>query len=289
MDDEESQPKTRRSTRVKKQVIRGTLNTASLALLERDSRSTSADPLDLFDRRARGRPRRRVVSPTSSRTSSDDFASTALLNISGIQVLNWRNDGGRVAKEFCQTTMLAKDLPHELVDRVNQLPRHMRTADVKSKIFKAIICQNTAREEPGAPPIDIVNTVDNEPTPAYEFHYTNLMWHSERVGKPDLSKLRGCGCRGVCNPRKCACAAKQQEGYLDNDPRLRDYGFVYDKNKKLRVHQYPIFECNAFCGCDEDLCQNRVVQNGRTVAIELKKTQNKGWGKSINSHLSYKL
>ncbi|KAK7692716.1 hypothetical protein QCA50_004349 [Cerrena zonata] len=279
MDEDESKRKTRRSTRVKKQVVRGVRGTqdmANLRMWDPRSRSPSVDSFNAIGRRTRGRPRKRGLSPSSSNTSSEGYAPSSLLDICGIEFFSWRRDGERVAKEFCQTTMLAKDLPHELVDYVNSLQPSMRTAETKRKIFKAIISKNTEQEEPNAPPIDIVNTVDNEPTPAYEFHYTNLMWHSENVGKPDFDALQGCGCRGVCNPKRCACAKRQRE-QLDYDPELKDYGFVYDKNKRLRVHQYPIFECNAFCGCDDD-CQNRVVQNGRKVAIELRKTEFKGWG-----------
>ncbi|KAI6016118.1 hypothetical protein BKA83DRAFT_4338332 [Pisolithus microcarpus] len=39
----------------------------------------------------------------------------------------------------------------------------------------------------------------------------------------------------------------------------------------------PIFECNQFCGCDED-CPNRVVQNGRMWPVNIVKTERKGWG-----------
>ncbi|KAJ8580525.1 SET domain-containing protein [Rhizopogon salebrosus TDB-379] len=53
--------------------------------------------------------------------------------------------------------------------------------------------------------------------------------------------------------------------------------FVYDGKGCLQWFGLPIFECNAFCGCDED-CPNRVVQNGRRYVVNIKRTENKGWG-----------
>lgn len=265
---------------MKKQVVRRGLDFTNLAFLDEESSLTTLGLMNSVSHRGRGKQRRQMLSPTSSNTS-EEFIPPVLSNFPGIQVFSWERDRLLVAKEFTQTDVRAKDLPHELEDRINELPRFARTPEAMRGIFKAIISQSTAREEPNAPPIDIINTVDNVATPDYEFSYTNLMWRSELVGPLNLNDVQGCDCRGVCNPKTCACVARQ--GMLLNDEPDIKGGFIYDKNKRLRVHRYPIFECNALCGCDHELCRNRVVQNGRTVAINLKKTESKGWGRVLFS------
>ncbi|CAL1706969.1 unnamed protein product [Somion occarium] len=267
--EEDVQPRRlRRSTRRSRRILSRERSKQSS---QYDSRSTSADPLDVLPRR------RQPISRSSSGTSEEFAKSLAGLNITGMTHFSWRRNGQYVAKEFADMTKLAEDLPHELEDRLNALPFAARSAaDMQRKLFAAIISINTAKEEPNAPPISIVNEIDREPTPAYEFHYTNLMWHSPKAPRPDFDALKGCDCVGLCNPRSCACAKRQRE-YLD-DPELRSYGFLYDKDGRLVVHQYPIFECNVFCGCDDFLCQNRVVQKGRNVSLQIKKTPKKGWG-----------
>uniref|UniRef100_A0A8C9EYZ9 Pre-SET domain-containing protein n=1 Tax=Pavo cristatus TaxID=9049 RepID=A0A8C9EYZ9_PAVCR len=69
----------------------------------------------------------------------------------------------------------------------------------------------------------------------------------------------GCPCRAhSCTARSCPC--------------LRH-------GERCRVLQSaaPLFECNAMCRCG-DGCQNRVVQRGLQVRLEVFKTAKKGWG-----------
>ncbi|KAH9935451.1 uncharacterized protein B0H18DRAFT_412930 [Fomitopsis serialis] len=179
-------------------------------------------------------------------------------------------------KEFANYYVLAKDLPHELQDRINALgPRARREGDMQIKILEQAIIENTFEDEPHAPPIRIINQIDDEElTPPFEFHYSNLMWHGEGVPKPDAAKLQGCGCLGPCDPnsKTCECLARQKA--------YHEAGFLYHggRNKgQLIQHNYPIFECNDFCGCSDD-CVNRVVQHGRRYPIEIRKTRDKGWG-----------
>lgn len=61
----------------------------------------------------------------------------------------------------------------------------------------------------------------------------------------------GCPCRArSCSARSCPC---------------------------LRRCAAPLFECNAMCRCG-DGCENRVVQRGLQVRLEVFKTAKKGWG-----------
>ncbi|OCH88882.1 SET domain-containing protein [Obba rivulosa] len=195
----------------------------------------------------------------------------------GFGVISWKTDRKQVVRkfrEFAQTGKLAEDIPHELQDRINALPAAARRADrMQVKLFEAAIAENTADDEPNAPPIRVINEIDDELTPPYEFHYSNLLWHGPGVPLPDEKNLVGCDCIGPCDPlsKTCACVQRQQQecDFIN--------GFLYDARGRLRVHEYPIFECNAMCGCSED-CINRVVQHGRKHAIIIQKTQKKGWG-----------
>ncbi|KAJ3522364.1 hypothetical protein NM688_g8883 [Phlebia brevispora] len=198
-----------------------------------------------------------------------------------IQILTWDKDGRPLAKEFADFHELAKDIPHDLQDHVNEMKEFARHSGRLPMIFESMMSENTTNDEPGAPDIRVINYIDNEETPPFEFHYSNLMWHGDNVPKPDLTNLKGCGCRGqTCSSDSpdCLCIKRQQEylrqNHLDNLP-----GFAYDVHGRLKapLHSYPLFECNMFCGCGEE-CQNRVVQRGRKIRVNIQKTPHKGWG-----------
>jgi histone-lysine N-methyltransferase SUV39H len=103
--------------------------------------------------------------------------------------------------------------------------------------------------------------VDEEPTPQWEFHYTNRIYHGPGVPDPDIANLVGCDCVGKCDPKSktCACVKRQRELIMFPEENMEAYnsGFLYDKQKRLKHTPYPIVECNALCGCDAE-CMNRV-------------------------------
>ncbi|KAH7928775.1 SET domain-containing protein, partial [Leucogyrophana mollusca] len=204
--------------------------------------------------------------------------------IGGYPVLTWESQV-RAWREAEPTYLLAKDLPHSLQDHVNNMPLDFRQSDQARILFEALI-DDASDNEPHAPKIEVWdNDIGLETTPPWEFVYTNEMWYSENVPPPDLKNLQSCGCIGRCDPKSktCSCVNKQysflkpfaKEGLI---PRTWDgSGFLYNRSGKLQLHGYPIFECNQFCGCDED-CPNRVVQNGRQCVISINNTKEKGWG-----------
>ncbi|KAI0048299.1 SET domain-containing protein [Auriscalpium vulgare] len=179
----------------------------------------------------------------------------------------------RILHELPPKVYYAKDLPHALQDSMNRLDRDHRNSEMARSVFEAFIFENTCEDEPEAPRIHIINDIDDEATPAWEFHYSNQLWHGENVPPPDLTNLLGCGCRGHCDPRSktCLCLKRQQEYSGEVS------GFIYDDRGRLKEEGYPIFECNDLCGCLED-CRNRVVQRGRKHMVNIRKTKDKGWG-----------
>jgi Pre-SET motif len=171
----------------------------------------------------------------------------------GFRALTWK-DFRKDLNNFTPRTYYAKDLPHALQDHINSMSEYTQMMEGMRDLFKATILENTVEDEPDAPPIEIWNNVDTQSTPPWEFYYTNNMWLGEGVPPPDIKSLVSCNCKGGCNPKSktCACLMRQREAACD--PLLE---FAYDKNGKLKVLCYPIFECNDLCGCSDE-CRNRV-------------------------------
>ncbi|NWI66258.1 SETMR methyltransferase, partial [Todus mexicanus] len=78
----------------------------------------------------------------------------------------------------------------------------------------------------------------------------------------------GCSClTSSCAVDTCSCL-RRGENYSGLCLRL-----PADEEEFAR----PVFECNALCRCGES-CQNRVVQRGVQLRLEVFKTEKKGWG-----------
>jgi histone-lysine N-methyltransferase SUV39H len=172
----------------------------------------------------------------------------------GFPIITWK-DIREAARKSNPKYYLAKDLPHDLQDYMNALDPSYREMSMSRTIFEANIIENTMDDEPDAPPIRIINEIDDEPTPLWEFHYSNQMWHGEGVPPPNILNLISCDCEGgSCDPRSktCACLQRQRKYTSECTP-----DFAYDHRGRLKHDEIPIFECNDLCGCDEK-CRNRV-------------------------------
>lgn len=174
--------------------------------------------------------------------------------------MSWEVHGKAAMCEFVDTRLRAKGLPHRIYDFMNtSTPLMKQNPEYHRCIFKAMMQSSTAETEPHAPQIDIVNEVDEEPCPPPEFVYSNHIWYSDNVLPRDAPRLEGCGCYPVCmSGSSCSCLKKQQEVYDEGMS-----GFNYSGNRILH-DEYPVFECNAMCGCDDD-CGNRVCGNAFIV------------------------
>ena len=182
-------------------------------------------------------------------------------------VYTWKKNGRALQMEYADVDLRARDLPFNLQDQMMALPDQFRRAEgMALAAFKSEILVASSTDEPGAPPINIVNEIDDEPCPSFEFHYTNKMYHGEGVPKPDLAHLDHCNCIGTCRPETCPCAQKQRKWmHLDlwakKEPVPFGGTFIYDRDGRIvpDFHDnHPIFECNAKCRCDDEWCQNRV-------------------------------
>lgn len=160
---------------------------------------------------------------------------------------------------------LAKDIPRRVQRFMNSVHSYNKKSRNAKHTFEAMILKNTTRDERKAPPIQIINNVDDEDsTPPWEFHYSNEMWYDEDIPPPDYDGVEGCGCDGVCDPTSATCACVKRQERWTNGPEedLPIPGFAYDADGCLKAdnHTYPIFECNWKCRCDED-CPNKVIHS----------------------------
>ncbi|KAF9653273.1 SET domain-containing protein [Thelephora ganbajun] len=169
------------------------------------------------------------------------------------------------------------NLPTGLLDYLNDLPDSIRKSLVFRQIFESVIAESTAQDEPGAPPIIVINEIDDEPTPPWEFFYSNKLWYHKDVPPPDYNKLVGCDCIGECNPTSTTCVCLRRQKNLWPDGMQSGFGFSYDENGILKNWDETIVECNDLCQC-MGKCRNRVVQQGRKVQVNIVKTEEKGWG-----------
>ncbi|RCH77505.1 hypothetical protein CU098_004270, partial [Rhizopus stolonifer] len=112
--------------------------------------------------------------------------------------------------------------------------------------------------------VTILNEIDSE---IPDFIYIDELEYTDPVQPPDPDFLPGCSCKSKC-----------RDGCHD--------GAAYDVNGCLIIDQgTAIYECNQACECDASKCNNRVVQKGRQIPLQVFKTPNKGWGVRSMSHI----
>ncbi|KAJ8004053.1 hypothetical protein DPEC_G00154800 [Dallia pectoralis] len=100
-----------------------------------------------------------------------------------------------------------------------------------------------------------------------EFRYRKERWpHGCFLSSGPLF-IACCDCSDGCgNAETCACARRSPKGKHYSHQRLTE-----------PVLQ-GLYECGPWCGCDRSRCQNRVVQRGLRVRLQVYPTGNKGWG-----------
>lgn len=127
-------------------------------------------------------------------------------------------------------------------------------------------------------PVSFCNEIDSRKLP--QFKYRKTVWPRAYA----LSRWPGmftdsCDCsEGCIDVTKCAClqlTARNAETCPLSSSRLTT-GYKY---KRLPTHiPTGVYECSLLCTCNRRLCQNRVVQHGPQVRLQVFKTQKKGWG-----------
>ncbi|XP_077014302.1 histone-lysine N-methyltransferase SETDB2 isoform X1 [Tamandua tetradactyla] len=127
-------------------------------------------------------------------------------------------------------------------------------------------------------PISFCNEIDNRKLPP--FKYRRTIWpRAYYLDNFSIMFTDSCDCsEGCIDITKCAClqlTARNAEICTLSSNNITT-GYKY---KRLQ-RQIPtgIYECNLLCKCNRQMCQNRVVQHGPQVRLQVFKTEKKGWG-----------
>nr|XP_019603574.1 PREDICTED: histone-lysine N-methyltransferase SETDB2 isoform X2 [Rhinolophus sinicus] len=127
-------------------------------------------------------------------------------------------------------------------------------------------------------PISFCNEIDNRKLPY--FKYRKTMWpRAYCLNSFSNMFTDSCDCsEGCIDITKCACLQMTARNAKTCPLSSDKIAFGY-KHKRLQTHiPTGIYECSLLCKCNRRICQNRVVQHGPQVRLQVFKTEKKGWG-----------
>lgn len=126
-------------------------------------------------------------------------------------------------------------------------------------------------------PVPYCNEIDNaRPAP---FTYRKSPWpRGYSINNFTDLFIGCCDCTDGCSEvSKCACLQLTARE-LAKDVTLPRRAPGY-KDKRLQTAvPTGLYECNVSCKCDRKMCENRVVQHGLQLRLQVFKTKDKGWG-----------
>ncbi|KAM9328272.1 histone-lysine N-methyltransferase SETDB2 [Pholidichthys leucotaenia] len=120
----------------------------------------------------------------------------------------------------------------------------------------------------GTEPTPVELCVDDDGVRPSDFRYRKDRWpHGCFLSRePALFKVC-CDCTDGCGDAdRCACVA------------MTTGGRYYRHQRLLDAVPSGIFECGPWCDCVRTLCQNRLVQRGVQVRLQVFQTPDRGWG-----------
>ncbi|XP_006837760.1 PREDICTED: histone-lysine N-methyltransferase SETDB2 [Chrysochloris asiatica] len=127
-------------------------------------------------------------------------------------------------------------------------------------------------------PVSFCNEIDNRKLP--HFKYRKNIWpRAYYLNSFSNMFTESCDCsEGCIDITKCAClqltARNAKTCPLSSNTITTGYKY---KRLQRRVPT-GIYECSLLCKCNRQMCQNRVVQHGPQVRLQVFKTEKKGWG-----------
>ncbi|NWS89371.1 SETB2 methyltransferase, partial [Toxostoma redivivum] len=128
-------------------------------------------------------------------------------------------------------------------------------------------------------PVSFCNNLDHARLPYFKYRKTS--WpRGYYLNNFSSLFVDSCDCTDGCIDRsKCACLQLTARGCnkISLSPSSkRSHGYHY---KRLEGPvPSGIYECNILCRCNKLMCQNRVVQHGIQVRLQVFNTEKKGWG-----------
>ncbi|XP_064503362.1 histone-lysine N-methyltransferase SETDB2 isoform X6 [Pseudopipra pipra] len=128
-------------------------------------------------------------------------------------------------------------------------------------------------------PISFCNNLDRARLPY--FKYRKSSWpRGYYLNNFSSLFVDSCDCTDGCiDKSKCACLQLTARGCSKTS--------LSSGSKRCRGYRYKrlegpvssgIYECSVLCRCDKLMCQNRVVQHGIQVRLQVFNTEKKGWG-----------
>lgn len=153
-------------------------------------------------------------------------------------------------------------------------------------------CQLRSFATHATTPISIVNTEEDGVTINPNFRFIDKSVIADNVPVAEDSFRAGCNCADdwKCMYGACQCL-DEMEPDSDEDPEEWQNGqpekkrFAYHSTgvkagllrSRILHSREPIYECHEECSCSKQ-CPNRVVERGRTVPLQIFRTENRGWG-----------
>ncbi|XP_044301155.1 histone-lysine N-methyltransferase SETDB2-like isoform X2 [Varanus komodoensis] len=128
-------------------------------------------------------------------------------------------------------------------------------------------------------PVSFCNDIDNDQLPYLK--YRKASWpHGYLLNNFSSSFLDSCSCTDGCIDRtKCACLILMERSCPEASlPSGKKKCNGYSYKRLCRPLPNGIYECSLLCSCDKKMCQNRLVQHGIQVRLQVFKTEKKGWG-----------
>lgn len=113
----------------------------------------------------------------------------------------------------------------------------------------------------------------------FNFEFINRYKIQEGVEPVDPNFHAGCDCPGEkCDLSTCTCLSQEE----DSDERIVPYkagkhGVIVLRDDYMKRKPQIVYECSMLCGCGPS-CMNRVVERGRTLALEIFDTRGRGFG-----------
>ncbi|XP_062971915.1 histone-lysine N-methyltransferase SETDB2 [Elgaria multicarinata webbii] len=129
-------------------------------------------------------------------------------------------------------------------------------------------------------PISFCNEIDYDQLPYFKYRKTS--WpHGYFLNNFSNAFLESCSCTDGCTDRtKCACLMLTERSCCEEasvSPR-KETPNGYSHKRLDGPIPSGIYECSLLCSCDKIKCQNRLVQHGLQVRLQVFNTEKKGWG-----------
>ncbi|XP_051743305.1 histone-lysine N-methyltransferase SETDB2 isoform X1 [Ctenopharyngodon idella] len=117
-------------------------------------------------------------------------------------------------------------------------------------------------------PVPLFNEVDG--TRLKEFRYRKERWPHGCFLSAAPFFTACCDCEDGCaDDQSCAC--------VQLTVRAGGHGHAYRHQRLSEPLSAGLFECGPWCSCKKSLCQNRVVQKGLRVRLQVFRTLDRGW------------